>query len=108
VWAYALAWFFVNDRVKIIVYRIFDRKHSGLQLATELDFLYNKGNFDEKRLLCETVIKRLNVENGTIVNMELNSPFALIAGRSDGSESICNGGPLWTRTTDPGLIRTVL
>lgn len=68
----------------------------ALQLATELDFLYNKGNFDEKRLLCETVIKRLNVENGTIVNMELNSPFALIAGRSDGSESVCNGGAYCT------------
>jgi H+-transporting ATPase len=29
VWAYALAWFFINDRVKLIAYRIFDRQHSG-------------------------------------------------------------------------------
>jgi H+-transporting ATPase len=29
VWAYALAWFFVNDRVKLLAYRIFDRQHSG-------------------------------------------------------------------------------
>jgi len=67
----------------------------ALQLATELDFLYDKANFDERRLLCETVIKRLNIENGTIVNMELNSPFALIASRAEGSGSVLNGGPLW-------------
>ena len=30
VWGYALAWFFVNDRVKLIAYRIFDRQHSNL------------------------------------------------------------------------------
>ena len=29
VWAYALAWFFINDRVKLMAYRIFDRQHSG-------------------------------------------------------------------------------
>jgi H+-transporting ATPase len=30
VWGYALAWFLVNDRVKLIAYRIFDRQHSGI------------------------------------------------------------------------------
>jgi H+-transporting ATPase len=30
VWGYALAWFLVNDWVKLIAYRIFDRQHSGL------------------------------------------------------------------------------
>lgn len=29
VWGYALAWFIVNDRVKLLAYRIFDRQHSG-------------------------------------------------------------------------------
>jgi H+-transporting ATPase len=29
VWGYALAWFLVNDRVKLLAYRIFDRQHSG-------------------------------------------------------------------------------
>jgi H+-transporting ATPase len=29
VWGYALAWFLVNDRVKLLAYRIFDREHSG-------------------------------------------------------------------------------
>ena len=67
----------------------------ALQLATELDFLYGKANFDERRLLCETVIKRLNIENGTIVNMELNPPFALIASRAEGSGTVLNGGRYW-------------
>jgi H+-transporting ATPase len=30
VWGYALAWFFVNDGVKLIAYRIFETDHSGL------------------------------------------------------------------------------
>ncbi len=32
VWGYALVWFIINDRVKLLAYRIFDRKHSGLLL----------------------------------------------------------------------------
>ena len=64
----------------------------ALQLATELDFLFNKGNFDERRLLCETVIKRLYVNEGTITRVELNSPFALIASRAKSSESVIHGG----------------
>jgi hypothetical protein len=79
-----------------------------LQLATELDFLFEKGNFDEKRLLCETILKRLYVKEGTITKVELNSPFALIVSSAKSSESVNNGGPSWTRTTDPSLIRTVL
>lgn len=30
VWGYALAWFLVNDRIKLLAYRIFDRHPSGL------------------------------------------------------------------------------
>jgi len=33
----------------------------ALELATQLDFLFEKGTFDEKRLICETVFKRLYV-----------------------------------------------
>lgn len=65
----------------------------ALQLATELDFLFANGNFDERRLLCETVLKRLYVKEGTITKVELNSPFALIASRAKaGSESVIHGG----------------
>ena len=28
VWGYALAWFFVNDRVKLAAHRVFDRNAS--------------------------------------------------------------------------------
>ncbi|MFC1933207.1 hypothetical protein ACFLXU_06265 [Chloroflexota bacterium] len=68
----------------------------ALQLATELDFLFTKGNFDERRLLCETVLKRLYVKEGTITKVEFNSPFALIASRAKGSESVIHGGPKCT------------
>jgi H+-transporting ATPase len=30
VWVYALAWFLVNDWVKLLAYKIFDRQHSSL------------------------------------------------------------------------------
>jgi H+-transporting ATPase len=30
VWAYALAWFVINDQVKLVAYRLFGREHSGL------------------------------------------------------------------------------
>lgn len=30
VWAYALAWFVVNDQVKIVAHRIFDKDQAGL------------------------------------------------------------------------------
>jgi H+-transporting ATPase len=30
VWIYALAWFFFNDRVKLLAYRIFEADHSGM------------------------------------------------------------------------------
>jgi H+-transporting ATPase len=33
VWVYALAWFFVNDRIKLAAYRIFDFSASGLLAA---------------------------------------------------------------------------
>lgn len=64
----------------------------AMQLATELDFLFEKGNFDERRLLCETVFKRLCVRQGKIAAVELNSPFGLISSRAKGSESAAYGG----------------
>ena len=70
----------------------------ALQLATELDFLFDRGNFDEKCLLCETVFKRLYVENSIITGTELNAPFSMIATRATGSESVPSGGEGGTRT----------
>ena len=73
----------------------------ALQLASELDFLFEKGDNDERRLLCETVFKRVNVRDGKIVSFDLNSPFRLIASRAEGSESFLSGQPamLFTSTT---------
>jgi H+-transporting ATPase len=31
VWGYALAWFFVNDRVKLLAYRIFDSPKAAVE-----------------------------------------------------------------------------
>ncbi len=80
----------------------------ALQLATQLDFLYEKGNFDEKRLLCETVLKRLYVKDGKIEKAEFNSPFTLIASRAKGSESVKHGGRYRTRTYDHLRVKQVL
>jgi H+-transporting ATPase len=33
VWGYALAWFLVNDRIKLAAYRIFDLRQPGLLVA---------------------------------------------------------------------------
>ncbi len=76
----------------------------ALQLATELDFLYEKGTFDEKRLLCETVFRRLYVKEGKITKAELNVPFAIIAASAKGSESVLNGGPYCSIDRTPSMI----
>lgn len=64
----------------------------ALQLATQFDFLYEHGNFDQRRLLCETVLKKLHVEDGRITKTEYNAPFAIIARANAGSVAVCNGG----------------
>ena len=68
----------------------------ALQLAAELDFLFEKGTFDEKRLLCETVFKRVYLKEGRVSEVELNAPFGLIASRGKGSGTVQTGWPLWT------------
>ena len=37
VWAYALAWFLVNDQVKLIAYRVLNRNHSGLLVKDNVE-----------------------------------------------------------------------
>ena len=64
----------------------------ALQLATQFDYMYDNGNFDQRRLLCETVLKRLYVEDGKITREpEYNAPFAIIA-RANGSGAVTSGG----------------
>ena len=69
----------------------------ALGLATQFDFLYQNGNFDQRRLLCETVLKRLYVEDGRITKQEYNAPFAIIA-RANGSGAVTSGGAEGIRT----------
>jgi len=38
-----------------------------------------RGDFDERRLLCETVFGRLCLKHGKVVKVKLNPPFGLIA-----------------------------
>ena len=57
VWGYALAWFLVNDRVKLLAYRIFDRTRAPAlakkpldlrpQIAAEAYEIYEKGDHRE-------------------------------------------------------------
>ena len=67
----------------------------ALNLAKQLDFLFEKGTFAEKRLLCETVLKRLYIEDGKIMKTELNPPFVLITSVGGGSESFQFGSGGW-------------
>ena len=92
-----------KSRLKNTVDAIRQRQHLvkadfevALELATQLDFLFEKGTFDEKRLICETVFKCLYVEEGKVTKAELNAPFAIIALRAKGSGAVTNGGRYWT------------
>ncbi len=78
----------------------------ALQLATELDFLFEKGNFDEKRLLCETLFKKVYLNEGKLSEVELNAPFSLIAARGKGSGTVQSGWGRRIRTfTDGSRVR---
>ncbi len=75
-----------------------------MNLAKQLDFLFEKGTFAEKRLLCETVFKRLNIEDGGIIkNPELNSPFGFISSVVSGSGCFQLGREDWTWNQKPCL-----
>ncbi len=47
VWAYALAWFLFNDRVKLLAYRIFDPMQPGLLDASNASSLPNRPQLHE-------------------------------------------------------------
>ena len=49
----------------------------ALDIACNLGWLYGKGNFEERRLLVETLFKGINVQKGKILSYELNPPFAM-------------------------------
>lgn len=63
----------------------------ALNLVKQLGFLFARATFDERRLLCETVFRRLHVCDGIIAKTELNSPFALITERAGSLVSFQSG-----------------
>lgn len=86
-------------RLNVTVDAIKQRQHLvkadfeiALQLATELNFLFENGDFDERRLLCETVFKRIKVKEGKITDIDYNSPFGFIASQAKGSGTVVYGG----------------
>ena len=72
-------------------------------LATEMDFLFGKGTFDEKRLLCQTVFKRVYLKEGKGSKVELNASFGLIASNGKGSGIVLNGCRARIRTWARGF-----
>ena len=53
--------------------------------------------FNEKRLLCETVFRRVYLKEGRVSEVELNAPFGLIASRGGGSRTVLSGWGLRTQ-----------
>ncbi|WP_332445713.1 recombinase family protein [Dehalococcoides mccartyi] len=99
-------------RLNVTVDAIKQRQHLvkadfeiALDLATKLNFFYEKGGFDERRLLCEVIFKRINVKDGKIASVDLNAPFRLIASKASGSGTVVYGGAEGIRTPDLLLAR---
>ena len=63
----------------------------ALDIACNLGWLYERGNFEERRLLVETLFKGINVQKGKISSYELNPPFAIFCNtgkQSSGSNGV--------------------
>jgi len=67
----------------------------ALRVVNNLDSIFEKGDNDNLRLLCETMFKQVRIRDGKIVDVEMNSPFRLIVSQAKGSESLLSGQPLW-------------
>jgi len=92
----------LNDLIEIVKSRrnlVKADFNLALHLAKQLGFLFEKGTFAEKRLLCEVVFKRVYIEDGRLIkNPELNAPFGLISSLASGSGCFQLGSPHWIRT----------
>ena len=66
---------------------------TALEIAGKLDLLYENGDNNNRRLLCEALFRQVWVRNGTIVKIEANSPFRLILSEAKGSEPLLSGQP---------------
>ena len=64
------------DDIKKSRYLLKSDFKAALQHAPELDFLFGKGNFGEKRLRHKDAFKRLYIRDGKVAGMEFNLPLA--------------------------------
>ncbi|BAS31202.1 recombinase family protein [Dehalococcoides mccartyi] len=70
----------------------------ALELCTELVTLWERGGFDGRRLLCETLFKEIHVEGGNVNRVLFNAPFSFIASQINGSGTVTVGGAGGIRT----------
>ena len=80
----------------------------ALELCTQMNDLWEKGGFDGRRLLCETLFKEIHVEGGRIDRVVFNAPFSFIASHGGGSLTVPNGGAEGIRTPYPFLAKEML
>ncbi len=87
-----------RSREQFVIDSIGQRQHLimadfevALKLATELSTLFVNASFEEKRLLCEIVFKRIYLKEGMIADYELNSPFRLINLKKKSSGTVQTG-----------------
>ncbi len=83
VWAYALAWFLVNDRVKLLAYRIFDPARAPLlakkmpdlspQIATRAYELYEQGGRREGHASQDWLVAEREIREDQPVKTEATS-----------------------------------
>ena len=81
---------------------------TALEIARNLDLLYKFGDDENRRLLCETVFRRISVRDGKIVKVERNHPFELIYSQTKSSESLPTGTPGGIRTPDKRFRKPLL
>ena len=72
-------------------------------MASELDFLFDTGDNDERRLHWETVFRRAGSWGGEIIQVELKLSPLFIASRAEGAKSLLNGQSSFVAHSSRGL-----
>jgi site-specific DNA recombinase len=79
----------------------------ALDIACNLGWLYGKGSFDERRLLVETLFKRVDAQGDKVVAYELNPPFTMFCpghGRNENGPDGDPSGPVRVLSTLVGQL----
>ena len=81
-----------------------------LDYVKDFKALLSKGTFVEQKAFLRSFIKRIDFEPGQVA-INYTIPMPVEKGKTSEREVLSieqSGGPFWTRTRDPSLIRTVL